>query len=372
VRWLVLLALLCLPAQALCGGAEVLRVGTSGDYPPFSKRGKGFDIEVAHRLADDLGMRLVFVDFDWPKLSRRIGDDAFDVAMSGVTWRARRAVVGRMTRAVAAGGPCWIGAADPASVAVNRGGVLERWALGRFPKERVRAVPDNLTLPVLLANGSVEAIVTDSFEAPHFARPGQAVHCEPRVDRKVYWVAPDRARDLYPRIERWLVDHEAEIDALRREWFGQSAPRDEIDHLVDLLARRLAVMPHVAAAKQASGTGVPDPAREQVVLDAAASRAGARGLDPDSVRSVFAVQIELAKAIQGRAPAPAGRVLDLGSRLRPLISRLGTEIVLALARVAPLTPADLEGERLAPVSAWLEPEEVARLQAALLAIRSAR
>ncbi|MGH7860287.1 MAG: transporter substrate-binding domain-containing protein, partial [Candidatus Binatia bacterium] len=82
-------------------GADVLRVGTSGDYPPFSAGGKGFDVEVAELLAADLGLRLEWVTFRWPELDERLAAGDFDVAMSGVTWRADRALVGWMTRAVA-------------------------------------------------------------------------------------------------------------------------------------------------------------------------------------------------------------------------------------------------------------------------------
>ncbi|HSG90170.1 MAG TPA: transporter substrate-binding domain-containing protein, partial [Pseudomonadales bacterium] len=68
----------------------VLRVGTSGDYPPFSRAGEGFDVDVAKRLARDLGMRIEWVPFRWPELERRLRAGDFDVVMSGVTWRPER------------------------------------------------------------------------------------------------------------------------------------------------------------------------------------------------------------------------------------------------------------------------------------------
>jgi len=84
----------------------VLRVGTSGDYPPFSLRAtdgryNGFDIAVARAYAAARGRRLELVAFRWPELAARLAAGDFDVAMSGVTVRADRLLTGTMTAAVA-------------------------------------------------------------------------------------------------------------------------------------------------------------------------------------------------------------------------------------------------------------------------------
>ena len=244
-----------------------MRVGTSGDYPPFSLDGEGFDVEVAQILAAELGARIEWVEFRWPELVDDVAANRFDVAMSGVTWRPERAVVGRMSLAVASGGPCVLGDRDPGRVAVNRGGVLERWARQRFSAARIDAVSDNRTLPERLARGEVDAIVTDSFEVAHFRRPGFSEWCEPPRDRKVYWISPAVAGELAAPIDRFLRDHEAEIGGLRGRYFEEPAPREEVDHLIDLIARRLAFMPAVAAWKRRNGRPIVDSAREQLVLE---------------------------------------------------------------------------------------------------------
>lgn len=91
-----------------------LRVGTSGDYAPFSTRDAagavhGFDAELAGGLAKDLGFELQWVSVRWPTLQAQLQNGEFDVAMSGVTWQPARAVTGYLTRAVARGGPCVLG-----------------------------------------------------------------------------------------------------------------------------------------------------------------------------------------------------------------------------------------------------------------------
>ncbi len=361
-------ALLALALPAAAGGEELLRVGTSSDYPPFSHDGAGFDVEVAGRLARHLDARVEWVQFRWEELGRRVRAGDFDIAMSGVTWRPDRAVVGWMTRAVAAGGPCVVGTADPARVGVNRGGFLERWARGRFRNAQLVAVDDNLSLAPRFVAGELDAFVTDSFELPHVAQADWPSRCEPPLDRKVYWIAPQRAATLGPEIDAWLARRELELAALRALWLGAAAPRNDADHLIDLLARRLALMPAVAGWKRARSLAAEDLRREALVLDRAAGAGAARGLAAAGVRQLFRVQIDLAKRVQGRSRAPAFE-LDLDSELRPALGRLGERIVTALAAVAPLDAAALGDGRLAPLERWLEPDELASLREALLAVR---
>jgi cyclohexadienyl dehydratase len=348
-----------------------LRVGTSGDYAPFSLSGRGFDVEVAGALAKDLGLRVEWVRFRWPELGSMIGDGRFDVAMSGITWHPERAVVGWMTRAVAQGGPCVVGDAEAPPIAVNRGGVLEAWARRRFAAESVFAVDDNRSMPLLLAGGAVGAFVTDSFELAGWRERLRApVVCEPPRDRKVYWVAPARAGELGTRIDRWLAVNETRLETLRARWLGTRAPRDDLDDLIDQLARRLAFMPYVAAWKRAHSAPVTDPARERIVLADVEGAARAHGLDAASVRQFFALQIDLAKAVERRA-AIVPATLDLEREIRPALLRIGERIVERLAALAPVNPSHLGDGRLVPLGELLAPEEIAKLREALARVRKA-
>ncbi len=368
----------------------VLRVGTSGDYPPFSvvaaddvagtrqspPARNGFDIEVASRLASDLGFELEFQPFAWPDLSAAVAADHFDIAMSGVTWRPGRAAVGWMSRAVAAGGPCVVSATagpdPPRRVAVNRGGILERWTRERFGRGEIEviAVDDNLSLPGRLERSEVDAFVTDSFEVEHFGRDGWRRNCEPPLDRKVFWVAPERAEDLGPAIDRWIQRNEGWLEDRREEWFGRGQRRGELDHLLDLTARRLAFMEVIAAWKAARGAPIEDLERERLVLAAAESAAEDFGLDPQPVREWFALQVELAKAVQRRSPATAP-TLELEA-VRPALVRLGERQVRSLRALAagPVAEPDagaleLLGPDLKLLGPYLDSSEVARVRAGL-------
>lgn len=357
---------------------QVLRIGTSGDYPPFSVEHEGtrvgFDIELAERFAREAGLRIEWVSFRWPELAADVAADRFEVAMSGVTFTPERAVTGYLTRALATSGPCVLGAPTPSRVAVNRGGVLERFARQRFRDAEVRAVDRNQSLPELLARGDVDAIVTDRFEIAHFRGKRESAWpeaCEPPVDRKVFWVAPARAGDLGPRLDTWLARNEAQVDAARVRWLGGSARRSDADHLLDLLARRLALMPAVARAKAGGALAIEDPEREARVLAGIRARSRAAGLDTASVEALFRSQIEAGKRVQqsDTAARDAAPELDLEAALRPAIGALGDRIVSALAATAPVPAAALDGADWGPVAVWLDACERAALRDALLAVR---
>ena len=348
-----------------------LRVGTSGDYAPFSlveSPGvvRGFDADVANAMAEDLGLRLRWIPFRWIDLPRDLVEGHFDVAMAGITWQPARAVLGYMTRAVARGGPCLLGDPRASRVAVNRGGVLETWSHEHLPDRELVVVDDNRTLPELLATARVGAIVTDSFEQRIFRRPSWALTCEPPLARKVYWVGPDHP-DLGPRIDGWLSAHRAVVQAAQERWFGERQRLDDVGDLVDLLARRMAFMPLVGDLKAKRGLPIEDLARERTVIELVAAAARVRGLPDQATRQFFELQIELSKAVERRMRESSA--LDLERQIRPALNQLGARIVDALAKarethgLASCTLADLD-----PLAPWLNADERALLYARLRAL----
>jgi chorismate mutase-like protein len=347
-----------------------LRVGTSGDYAPFSTRDadgtlRGFDSEIAAALAQDLGFELEWVSFRWPTLQTQLQNGEFDVAMSGVTWQPTRAVTGYLTRAVARGGPCVLGDERAARVAVNRGGVLETWARAHFADRELVTVDANQTLPELLASGRAGAIVTDSFERKAFERPGWSARCEPALARKVYWLAPDHL-ELAAQMEGWLRANSARIHSAQQHWFGERQKLDALGNLTDMLARRMAFMPLVAGAKAKLGIPIEDLPREQLVLDSAAASARKVSLPEAETRAFFGLQIELSKAVQRRSSEPS--TLDLAQQIRPALNELGDRILLAMAEARSAGQlANCELADLDLLSPWLNAAELRQLQGSLRA-----
>lgn len=73
----------------------VVRIGFQTDHVPFSflnTRGElvGFDMDMAHDLAREIGVRIEFVPFNLSSLNRQIENDHFDLAMSGIVGTLKR------------------------------------------------------------------------------------------------------------------------------------------------------------------------------------------------------------------------------------------------------------------------------------------
>ena len=370
--WAAGLALALFAASAAARG-EALRVGTSGDYPPFSAEAQGaqgglsgLDVELLRAFAKQRGHTLRFVRFRWPDLPRAFRAGEFDVAAGGITVRPEREVLGAFTRPVALTGAVALvrdaarfsraESLAGARIAVNAGGHLERVARALFPAARIVAVPDNGAPPRLLAAGEVDAALTDGAEAPVWRRQlPEAVVLGPFTrDAKAFWVRTDR-QDLAADLDRWLAEREADgsLARLRSEWLGApDAPRAAapLPALLSAVRERLELAPLVAEAKRGAGLPVAAPAQEQRVLEAAlagvreaADRAGRAAPPEADVRAFFAAQIEAGKALQAHTlagpPAP-GPPFDLDGELRPALARVGARIAGLVVELPPGTPAE--------------------------------
>ena len=344
-----------------------LRVGTSGDYRPFSWSGgagerpySGFSIALARAYARKTGRRVEWVPFRWSGLEADLARGRFDLAMSGVTVRADRSIAGRFSLPVTVSGaivlvPAGSAFTDAAmldrpevQLAVNAGGHLERTARRLFPSAAIRPVAKNEDVLSQLGMPGIDAVVTDDLEAPHWLarRAGLRALGPLTRDYKAAWF-PTVASDERARFDRWLL--EAEGDGRLARWRTEHGlpPARTAEPVAALLAsidERLSLMPDVARAKHVLGRAIEDLAREERVLDAAveaidteAKQRALRAPGPIAVRRFYRAQIEAAKAIQRdwaqRRSDPAieretsaQAELDLNARIRPALIDLGDRI----------------------------------------------
>lgn len=117
------------------------------------------------------------------------------------------------------------------------------------------------------------------------------------------------------------------------------APSDAapLDHLLTLIAERLAVAPDVARAKWNSHAAIEDLPREQQVIDAVGDSAARYGVPRAEAEWFFRAQIEASKIVQRtmtgqfaeqrRPPFPTVVSLDT---IRPTLDRLTPEMLEAL------------------------------------------
>jgi cyclohexadienyl dehydratase len=332
-----------------------LRIATSGDYAPFSyeeESGKlrGLDVEIAERLGQDLGVEIRFVRFAWPELESKLEHGDFDVAMSGVTMRPDRALIGLYTRPYAstgavalvrAGGPIKSvrDLGRPATrLAVSAGGHLERVARSRFPKALLKPTTDNWSLAEQVKTGAADAAITDSAEVRQWLGPGLRTVGPFTYDHKAF-LLPASQVQLAERVDAWLVEREQDgwLPSLRGRWLGEWAAlnadamaRETVGALIEL---RLGLMPMVAAAKRGAALPIEDPAQEERVVGRARAQAGDAARH---VEGVYRVLIEMAKSVQRQASATTpAQPLD---RLRAAIGRVDQQLIGEL-RHLPQTPA---------------------------------
>ncbi|MBX3023810.1 transporter substrate-binding domain-containing protein [bacterium] len=371
-------------AALLAGCAtHPLRVASSGDYPPFTSLAadgarQGLDVAIATRLAADLGLTLEWVPLAWPELAAAVVRGDFDVALSGVTMRADRALIGRyarpyaLTRAVPAIRPGdatrWRSPADlnrrGVRIAVNAGGHLETVARQRFPRATIVPVADN-RLAEALAEARIAAIVTDTAELAAWpaAGPRPLALAPLSVDDKAPLLPPDRG-ELAARIDDWLMAREADgwLDAQRVRALGESAARDDAAAARQAVAAwvrlRLALMPDVAVAKRAAGLPIEDREQEARVLARAREQVPAA---PDRAAAVYGELIAMAKAAQQRTPERPGAPPSLAT-LRAALARIDESLCRELAH---LPPGSLPEWRAALQQTGAPPPSIERLAAAL-------
>jgi cyclohexadienyl dehydratase len=168
----------------------VLRVGTTGDFNPMSFRDpgskdyKGHQIDIAKRLAEDMGVKVEFVPTDWKTLISGITANKYDVVMTGTSMTVSRAKAvgytlpwGRtgympLTQKKNAGRfKTWEDLNDPnVTVAYNLGTSFEEFVKRELPKAKVKRVESPARDWQELVAGRVDVTISSILEASVLAQ----------------------------------------------------------------------------------------------------------------------------------------------------------------------------------------------------------
>lgn len=204
-------------AQVL--GSGVLRVGTTGDYAPFSYRvGEGdivgIDIELARQLAAALDARVVLVPTSWPTLMEDLAAGRYDIAMSGVSRILARQRDGYLTPPYHVGGKTAIARCEDRDafatladvdrpgvrVIVNPGGTNQRFVDAHVHQAEKIVHPDNRTIFTELVEGRADVMITDRIEVTLQTRRNPSL-CATMAGNLTY----QEKAYLLPRDQRWLA-----------------------------------------------------------------------------------------------------------------------------------------------------------------------
>ncbi len=160
-----------------------LRVGTTGDYKPFSfnREGsfEGFDIAVAESFAKRMGLKLELVNTSWRTLMADLKADKFDIGMSGITRTISRQKEARFSQGYIMFGKTVLVNKDNAArfksladvdkkgvrIGVNPGGTNEKFVKANIKNAKIVMFESNLAIPQAVADKKVDVMITDSVEA---------------------------------------------------------------------------------------------------------------------------------------------------------------------------------------------------------------
>jgi len=165
--------------------SKVLRVGTTGDFVPFSYHNKpknklyaGVDIELAKDLAKSLNAELQLVPTTWKTLLPDLQAGKFDIAMSGITITLARQQKALFSIPLLANGKAAITRDEhvdqyqtlqninqpEVKVIVNPGGTNEIFANTHLPNATIIVNEDNLSIFEKIIDGTADVMVTDAIE----------------------------------------------------------------------------------------------------------------------------------------------------------------------------------------------------------------
>jgi cyclohexadienyl dehydratase len=162
---------------------KVLKVGTPGDYRPFSmlidQGYEGHDVDVTELIAKELGVKVEYVPTSWPTLMADHLAGKFDISHGGITRNIARFIKADFLPPYAPFGKVALIRAEdrrkfttPESlnqesvrVIKNPGGTNEKYVDEHLTKSHVTVHEKNAEIPGLIAEGKGDVMITDTHEA---------------------------------------------------------------------------------------------------------------------------------------------------------------------------------------------------------------
>ena len=206
----------------------ILRVGTTGDYEPFSYRAsseaefQGIDIDLARDLAKTLDVEIRFIQTTWPSLLEDLEQGHFDIAMSGISRVPTRQKVGFFSNTYHTGGKTPISRCEnkgkfdtlekinssTTRIIVNPGGTNEQFVNIRVKQAKIIVHPDNRSIFEEIVSNNADVMITDSIEVQlQVAKHKELCRTMPArtltFQEKAYLMPKDIELKRY--VDRWLA-----------------------------------------------------------------------------------------------------------------------------------------------------------------------
>ena len=221
--------------------AGTLRVGTTGDYKPFTylnpqtQKFEGMDIDLAEAMGKALGVKVEFVKTSWSNLLPDLLADKYDIAVGGVSVTLERQKKGLFSDPLMRDGKTPITRCENKDrfqtvadidkpgvrMIVNPGGTNEKFARANIHNAQIEVHPDNVTIFDQIVAGKADLMITDAVET----RLQQKLHPE------LCAVHPDQPFDFSEKA--FLLPRDIVLKLWVDQWLHQAVATGQYQAVFD-------------------------------------------------------------------------------------------------------------------------------------------
>ncbi|PGH52841.1 arogenate dehydratase [Azospirillum palustre] len=221
--------------------AGTLRVGTTGDYKPFTylnpqtQKFEGMDIDLAEAMGKALGVKVEFVKTSWSNLLPDLLADKYDIAVGGVSVTLERQKKALFTDPLMRDGKTPITRCENKDrfqtvadidkpgvrLIVNPGGTNEKFARANIRTAQIEVHPDNVTIFDQIVAGKADLMITDAVET----RLQQKLHPE------LCAVHPDQPFDFSEKA--FLLPRDIVLKLWVDQWLHQTVATGQYQAVFD-------------------------------------------------------------------------------------------------------------------------------------------
>ncbi|CAO4845095.1 MAG: Membrane-bound lytic murein transglycosylase F [Holosporales bacterium] len=232
---------------------NIIKFATSGDYPPyeFFENGtlKGFDIDLARLVADEMGMEAHFENMQFSSLFKALQTDHVDAAISTIAATKERSVEFDFTipyaheKIVALFHASHPLASDRdlvgKKVAAQLGSTMEIWAKKNISNVRIMAVNQNNHGVEALKAHHVDAVLLDHVQGVMFKQQNPGLQVQTMADAPDgFCIALQKSSPYTQKINVILekLKKSGQLDGLKKKWMTpqkiESSPIKNFIHQV--------------------------------------------------------------------------------------------------------------------------------------------